>query len=280
MAVEATDDIEKAFAARGFLAPEVTADVTGRVRMANRDWFKLCEDISDCLQRTTFKNMTLAQGALSFAPETVAELFAIRAAGTLQGAIIMAERGMAVEARSLVRSLLEDAFCLAALHERPVEFLAMIEADDSAARKGQAKAILKNNLASDPDSQKRLLAFLDGLPKKVQMLGMETVADLGPLNIQYLMYRMLSNDAVHPSATSLRRHMNFNPERTAWIGFIVGPATFKEIAETLDYAAIAANAVGIALTGIFKDADSNSEFAELSKRYQVLSAHRAATEGP
>ena len=270
-------DFTSQFEASGYLAP-MMSEASARFRSENEEWFALADGVSSALQRMAFKNMeAAATQSNSFEQKSVSHLVLLRSAGNLQGAILMAERGMVIEARTLVRSVLEDAFCMAALHDQPDVFLDHLKGDDALARKGQAKAILKAGKFKHM-SETELNAFIAGIPK-LKNLGMEGVAQLGPLRDQYLAYRVLSNDGAHPSATSLARHMAFNDERTAWTGFLVGPGRKAQIVEALNFAVMAALPIGIAYSVMLGDDESNEEFARLGEVYRALVNARADDTG-
>lgn len=100
------------FEESGFLSAQVAADVD-RIRVENGEWFNLAEDVNAALMRAVM----VAVGSVktsSMSPEAVAVRIALRASGTFQGTILLTERGMVAEGRILARSLIEDAFCIAA----------------------------------------------------------------------------------------------------------------------------------------------------------------------
>lgn len=256
------------FEVTGFLSPSM-ADFQAEVRAKLSDWFSVADDVSFAMQRAVIRNSKeAAEGQLMRGRKPITQAVALRAVSNLQGAIIMAERGMAIEARTLARSVLEDAFCVAALHDDPDAFLEHLETDHALARKGQATAIL--NLGSKGKfDEKAIRKVIDGIPK-LRNLGMQGLAKLGPLAQQYLAYRVLSNDGAHPSATSLRRHVDVSSDNSTWAGFRIGPARDRDIVEALNFAMLAALPVGIGYTTIMEDVAGNEEFGTLSDRYQAL----------
>ncbi len=101
----------------GFLADDLGV---GEIRSENADWFVLAEDLNAALMALTKSAMNTVR-TTSWDPKAVAVRLLLRCCSNLQGIILLTERGMAPEARTLVRSLLEGAFGLAALLNKPAE---------------------------------------------------------------------------------------------------------------------------------------------------------------
>lgn len=262
------NDFRREFETTGYLSP-IMSDVISAFRARMSGWFGLADEVSSTLQQMAFRNTeTTMMDSLSFEQKPVSHCVLLRAVSNFQGSILMAERGMIVPGRIMARSVLEDSFCIAALHDQPQEFLENLKVDDKLARKGQAKAVLANGKV-DPANEEKLRAFIASIPR-LENLGMAGIAGLGPLNVQYLAYRVLSNDAAHPSATSLMRHMSYNQARTEWLGFKVGPGNDWEIVQSLNFAIMAALAIGVAYSTIVGDTDANEQFSTLSQRYHEL----------
>jgi hypothetical protein len=119
---------------------------------------------------------------------------------------------MVAEGRTLARSLIEDAFCIAALLSEPAIFVEMLKADFDASRRDQGKFILAEDL----------ITTIDAIDKKAEIMGPKKVATLGPLTRQYLFYQRLSDDAAHPSSRSLHRYMVTDASRSGWSGYKSG----------------------------------------------------------
>ena len=179
----------------------------------------------------------------------------------------MAERGMVVEARILVRTLLESAFVMAALLEKPQEILGLLAKDADAARKGQANALLNSD---HPVRETEKLQSLIASLGKVRNLTSTDASSLGPLKKLYLLYRVLSNDAAHPSAKSLRRHLNVSADGSSWSGFLIGACDDESIRETLLHLFMSAMPLGIAFTQIVEDTAANGELAAIADQYGTL----------
>src|SRR5713101_7073425 len=89
----------------------------------------------------------------------------MRGMSAFQGAIVMAERGMTTEARTLARSCFETVFCLGALRKDP-RFVEAFTRDDASRRKKLACALLKlddDSSGLEPAHTGKLTRFLDEL---------------------------------------------------------------------------------------------------------------------
>jgi len=256
------------FLQKGFLGESAKLAIPA-LRRPLTSWFELVELVSAVLQ-TSLLNASRTVRGTSKDPAVLGTFVAFRSAHSLQAAILLAERGLITETRLLVRSLIENAFCMAALVTNPQEFLARFEEDAVASRKGLAGVILKKEIASpgSPDEAKVKAALVSF--GKAKLMSIDDLADLGPLRKQYLLYRVISNDAAHPSATSLSRHMDVKPDKSGWIGYVSGPALEPERRQTLNDLALTAISIVVGFTELIADIKGNAEISELSERYQKL----------
>lgn len=256
------------FEERGFLSDEIKNYIPSS-RAENRTWFKLCEDVNIALMLTA----NIAMGRVntrSMTPQAVAVRVLLRSCGTLQGIILLSERGMVTEGRTLTRSLLENAFCIAALLDEPSAFMEMLRKDAEASRRQQAKFIIAEKLVGRRPDLDNLQAQLDRIGQG-DLMSPKKVAALGALMKQYLAYQRLSDDAAHPSAKSLNRHVQTNSNRSGWV-YKWGPGDLSENAATLHYAILAALPVGIGITQQLKLANENLMFRNLADRFQGMPA--------
>mgnify|MGYP000449768783 CR=1 FL=1 len=207
--------------------------------------FELVEALNACLQKAATAACETVRG-MPFDREPMALLLLHRSCAQLQGAVLMAERGMDVEARTLARGLLENTLLMAALHDNPDKARAVMIEDAAAAKKGQAKTILRSGMSADAAM---LQDVVDSIGS-VSNLNISKLAELGPLGHLYLLYRVMSDDAVHPSGKSLQRHMRMADDGESWNGYLVGPEDPERIADTLDRILMIGIALGVAFTQI------------------------------
>lgn len=252
----------------GFTSDETRESIPNLI-LANADWFGLLNEVIESLQVTAIKACETVKGS-PFDKFPLSLLVLHRANGHLQGAAILLERGMVVEARTLLRSFLETALVMAGVHDNYETVKAMLIEDMDAAKKGQAKVIMKQGIAHDIEKlEERIKEF-----GKVQNLPIDKLAELGPLNKMYLLYRVISNDAAHPSGKSLRRHMRMADDGASWNGYLIGPNDADEVAETADQLIMTGIALGIAFQQMVDDVENNEKLGAIAERYYPIRDRR------
>jgi len=259
-------DFDEGFEEIGFLSAGITNGIAN-LRAEDADWFKIAEDINAALMRTV-KAAAAAVHTTSMTPEAVAVRLLLRSCGTLQGVILVTERGMVAEGRMLARSLVENALCVAALHDDPDTFLKMLKQDSEASRHLQRKFIIAQNLIDADAKRDKLQAAIDNIGKS-KLMSPKKVAELGPMVNLYLAYQRLSDDAAHLSAKSLDRHVQTNAARSGW-NYKWCTSDQGENATTLHYTILASLAIGIGITQMLKDMNSNAEFSDIANRFGAM----------
>jgi hypothetical protein len=260
-------DFPEGFEEEGFLSVGVTNGIVS-LRAENADWFKLAEDTNAALMRTAIAATSTVK-TTSMAPEAVAVRVLLRSCGTFQGVILLTERGMVAEGRTLARSLIENAFCITALLVNPAATIEMLKADSDASRRNQGKFVLAEQLVAAGAKRDKLQATIDAIDKRAEIMSPKKVAALGLLQRQYIFYQRLSDDAAHPSARSLHRHMLTDASRSGWI-YKSGAGQQGENAATLHSAILAAIPIGVCITEMLKDTEGNAVFSELADRLQAM----------
>jgi hypothetical protein len=250
----------------GYLG-EGSASYVPTMRGEIADWFALADDVNKALMRLAAFGTNAAKTS-AWNPKAVAVRALLRSCGTFQGVILLTERGMVAEGRTLTRSLIEDAFAIAALNDKPDEFVKMLKNDSDESRRLQAKFMTAEQLVTDPAARDKLKVALDKM-EKADILSPKKVASMGPLLKQYLSYQRLSDDAAHLSAKSLDRHVHAMPKREGW-HYKVGPGSAGENAATLHHAVLAALPIGIGITQMLGEPEGNKYFSSLAERFHVM----------
>jgi len=189
----------------GFLSPEIEP-VAAQCRKQNAIWFALAEDINRTAQATLAEYRF---GREISAQHLFGLLLLIRTLSNFQGGLLMAERGMAVEARTLFRSCFESAFWLGALLRDGDNFINGIMGDEVASTKSKAKWLvsdLSRLELSGPNVAARLQARVGEMEKAWSKVSGQRLADAakrGSLGDAYIYYKVLSGDAAHPSVSAL-----------------------------------------------------------------------------
>ena len=171
-------DIPQGFHEEGFLSSGITDSIAG-LRSENSEWFNLTFDMNSALTRLATEAMGLIRTTL-MSPEAIAVRLLLRACGTIQGVILLTERGMVTEGRTLTRNLLETAFCVAALTVDPSEFVRKLEEDHSASKLLQNKFIVAQGFPIEGFTRDELQAAIVTMDKGSN-LGPKKLAEGGPL---------------------------------------------------------------------------------------------------
>jgi len=257
------------FAEAGFLSQGIR-DGIDAIREENEAWFDLCGDTNAVLMRlaTTAMKTSAARGS-SWSKEAVAVRLLMRSLGALQGVVMMAERGMVVQARTLVRSIIEDSFVAGALTTKPDEVIKMLKDGAEASRRYQATFIVAEGLGDNPKDRQRLEKVIDTMDGKARFLSPRKVAGLSSMLPQYLNYMRLSEDSAHPSATSLHKHVEVRDDGLGW-SYRIGPARREDIEATLHRAVLAVLPVGMMVTHLMPDDAHNVTLQAIAERFQTL----------
>ncbi len=255
----------------GFLSPDV-APIVSKIREQNAVWFRVAEDINRTCQ-SVLVGYKWENGSI-LAQRLFCILLFIRSLSNYQGAILMAERGMVVEARMLVRSCFENAFCLGTLLKEGDAFLDTMVQDENASRKSKAKWILKDPSRLDfsgVGATEKLRSTLNEMENKLGRLSFFDYEDLSKrsgLGDAYLFYKVLSGDASHASVSALDRYLI--RQGNTLNGIKWGPADANEVKDALNIACHAAIAFGVATTQILGDDARNRELAAHASVYSQL----------
>jgi len=214
---------------QGFLSPEIAAWI-GRHRAENRAWFSLATDLNSVAQQ----ELLLLEVPLEDNKAVLATLLFVRGISSFQAAILLAERGMTQDARTIARSCFESVFCFGALR-KDRDFLGKFEKHDVHSKKKLANALLTGGLKLEVEVTEKLRQFRDDLERsgvKEESLNVWQAAKSAGLGGVYdVYYRGLSNDAAHPSLTALNCYLDVDKNKQIK-GFRGGPDV-TDVEETL-----------------------------------------------
>lgn len=163
-------------------------------------------------------------GAATSHQELTLTALLLRAISSFEGVILLSERGMFVEARTIARNVFETAFYMGALAEDP-GFVERMVADNAKHRKALATELINDKAHADvigTDVLGMLQCFLNDLDASGQELGKivsEQAARQSGMASLYSFFRDLSGDA-HPTVQSLGRYTVGTPDV---IGFRLEP---------------------------------------------------------
>ena len=260
--------LEEALRKTGFLSPVMSSDLTPMIRSSNQELFHLAEDTNLALMQLAHTATQKAVGVLNWSKESLAARILLRSCGLLQGVILLTERGMVVEGRTLTRSLLECSFCVAALLKEPDAFIDLLKRDSQASRRRQGKFIIDFSLGAGTFDKEKLKSSIDEIDKTFKNMDLKSVAALSPMIDLYLEYQRLSDESAHLSARSLQRHLVTEDKKI--IAYQSGPGNPEENAATLHRAVMASLPVGIAVCDLFQNLAGNTVFEKLAERFVLV----------
>jgi hypothetical protein len=196
----------------GFLSPDIA-----RFIARHREDNKVIFDLADALNRTAQRLMLGSQVPLEgdvFSEKNLAQLLLVRAISNFQGAILMAERGAIVEARTLTRTCLETVFALVAAVNMDASFIDRMVANEMGSKSKAANWLLNRADQKDflhPESEAKLQTFLERLKAENEAtgsFGTEDMARRAGLDDLYIFFRQFSSDAAHPLLEALNRYVD------------------------------------------------------------------------
>lgn len=219
---------------KGFLSCKLKRYIR-RFRREHSEAFALARGLSETAQRLIL-SVSFPSSDADADAKALTALFLPRATSTFQGVILLSERGMVVEARTLSRACFENAAALsAAAHLKDAIFQKLIAAAEYKKIK-LIQDLLAPAAAQYLDEAQRIelnakLAELTA--KKPAKYSVFDMARDGTIVNLYMLYRRLSADAAHPGIDALERY--FDPAvRKGTRTIKWGPAeSGGELADTL-----------------------------------------------
>ncbi|MWV13624.1 hypothetical protein F3I62_16090 [Pseudomonas sp. R-28-1W-6] len=214
----------------GFLSLDIDEAIPA-IREANADLFDFSKEVNHLLMKlaeqavNTVQTSSMEQGAV------VVRLL-LRGAGSFQGHLLMAERGMHVESRIMIRSVLEVSFAVAAILKNSDSFMRMLRDDHHKSRRQQYESVLKYS-SLDEERLKIVRLGIAQVEKSLRLISPKALAEMGELEPSYLTYQMLSDNASHVSAASLDHYIEAFEGRKYW-QYKVGAGGPDEIRKTLN----------------------------------------------
>jgi hypothetical protein len=153
-----------------------------------------------------------------------------RTISNVEGVRILLETDHLIEARVLARCCWENFFCTAAIAKTGEAFLKKLDLDHGASQKKQARRLCNFTERHDGENievRKLRSSFADIMEQEhpnAKLLIHKITAEDGTIGDGYIIHSALSNDAAHPSITSLDRHIR-SMGRGNWT-FSVNPLTW------------------------------------------------------
>lgn len=259
------------FDKEGFLSAGITTWMT-KARAEYVEWFQL----ADQLNQEGMKLLFSAQPSHGNNKEFVAALLFGRALQAFQGSVLLSERGMGAEARTLVRNCAEAAIALGnvALSET---FL-----DELIADYDKHRLTIANVFLNDPDCMSELPApQLDKLrgvadainaqyhPNRPKDINWATAASEAGMTALYnTVYRGISGDAAHVTIDALTRHIKSDADNN--VEHLTFRPSSDDLADTLSAGASAILHAMEALGRIFGQESVSNSVSRLGEVWRGL----------
>lgn len=258
--------VSNAFGTHGFLANDIqnTIDL---VTSENTEWFALLRDINQLLQKIVTSGFEKHHGT-TMDVKVLTMFSALRSLSNYQSAIMNLERGMVVEARIMARCLYENSFCIGALVDNPDKFIPLLRHDNIAAKRGQAVALKEGSYSLTADVEAAMDERISG--DKGRHLKWKDIAEMSSLSNNYLMYKHLSDDAMHYSASSLKRYIISDKDTNTWSGYSYGPGTQDEVFRAANFCASPTLAIMVGFLEATDDQTYDEEVSLLLDRFSSI----------
>jgi len=252
---------------QGFLTSAI-AEWTEEAKERHKSWFDLASEVNR-------ESMAVYDSVIPDPRnnrQLLGKLLYLRTLQSFQGAILLAERGMIPEARTLVRSCAESAIALGGAASIGDFHMQLQSAHD------RHRRTLGTWIESDQDTaelltegQKRVVgqekSSLEG--QTLQGINWEGVARNSRMDLMYnCVYRVLSGDSAHVTMLALDRHLQ---EGGAKIVF--GP-TDRDLPETLSMATNVLLHALLKLHEIFPESGIDSRLQPLTNKWEGLAEPR------
>lgn len=196
-----------------------------------------------------------------------------RSISNFRGALVLVRAGLVVEARTLVRCIFENSFCVGGLVTKGDAFVQEMFGDELTSRKLRAKIILDRPMENKQfeDLRSQIEQINEKYPK-TKFLTPKQASERSELAIAYLWYSQLSSDAAHPSMSALNRHVARIVENNETVrGIDVAPeANQEELANTVDLACYAFISVLVGANQMLGQTSANDPIKAIFAEYQVL----------
>lgn len=219
----------------------------------HRDWFDLAHTLNKMVMRLYLAHWDMPGERMGALKPTASRVFG-RAINNFAGAVILCERGSAIEAASLSRSVNEASMWLGYMFGKPQEALSDLEADDLHNMVGRYKELRRVSVKSGDTAT---VKFSDIEVSKINadLNGRERpnwpeIAQTYGSSHAYMKFRIMSGYYSHLSGTSLKHHILMTGDKTAFN--ILGPHS-TEIPNALYLACDALTDCGAAYCAVVDD---------------------------
>ncbi|MFZ1963588.1 MAG: DUF5677 domain-containing protein [Roseiarcus sp.] len=264
------DEIKSSIRDAGFLSPGI-ADLVPMYRRQSPAWFDLIEGLNTLGQRQMHRGIEKAAKLSSLDPINIATRLFMRTMSNFQGSVLLAERGMVVEAQTLTRNCYENSFWIGAFLSSPTEALEAFQLDETKSQDSRADAFLRivdehGDEAAQKETREQFASRRE--KSKKAALGLEKLAKLAGLHPSFAFYKEASASSAHPSLYSIDRYFDKVP--SGWQGFVGGPDTPENVTLALSLTCHALIGALAAFGQLIGQSDDDQKLFDLNTNYKVL----------
>jgi len=229
-----------------------------------------------------FRTSEVPVTAKGYSDEKVLALTLLaRTISNLKGVLLLVRHKRIVEARTIVRCCLENAYWVAGLCEEGEKFTRKMLRDEMSHRKARGKLIFESDFSLEAEVKANLRAWMKNTNKRfadARILKPQEVASIGAVGKTYIFYGQLSSDSAHPSVDALNRYVV--PHKNDEVGGIdvEPPVKDAEVAQTLEYLCLGVMSVCVGVNQILGGTPGGASLNELADAYVELSNRSKANE--
>jgi len=207
-------------------------------------------------------------------PSVLVVTLLARSISNFNGVLALIRAGLVVEARTLVRCIFENLFCVGGLVTEGEAFVQEMFHDELTSRRLRGKIILDRPM-ENKEFEGRLRSHIEQMNERyprTKFLTPKQASERSPLADAYLFYSQLSSDAAHPSMSALSRHMIRVVENNEIVrGIDVAPKVQQEeLADAVNMACHAFIGVLVGVNQMLGQTSANDRINAIFAEYQVL----------
>jgi hypothetical protein len=212
----------------------------------------------------------------TFHPKAVAAALLIRTVSNFRGAVALARVRRVVEARVLTRCCFENTFYLAELNAKGHAFVREMYDAERKSFKTLSELYLYDGSTIDAAVKDQLRAQLRDINRgepQARFLNITELARGGLLAKSEAFYRLLSQDAAHPTFTSLNRYVRRFLECGEWVpGLDPEPVVNdSELSQTMNWACMGMIGACIGFNESVGGTPAGQELLAIADQWQALS---------
>jgi hypothetical protein len=208
-------------------------------------------------------------------PKMIGLTLLCRTVNNFAGARLLLENDFIVEARTLLRCCYENFFWLAGLSVKGAAFVNEMVSDHKATRHKRGRELLEwAKEQTEPVAfEEKLSEFMADATRekdKPSKISHFDAAKAGGIVEAYIIYRVLSTDAAHPSITSLDRHLREEAEDVLTL-LAEPPVIPEEVIETLEFCCSVLLGVCVAINSMLGGTEAGKPLPDLFDYYKRIS---------